>query len=139
MVAEISNLNNPEDYTLGAFVDGECRGEGSFVTGNKMMISVAGKTGEDVYFRLYNHITGEYSEIFETVKYAQKLGSLKKPVALSSPETTGIRSLELGVSSSDAQVFDMNGRRVETMSKSGVYVIKTIDGGKIVTKKVVKK
>jgi hypothetical protein len=40
---------------------------------------------------------------------------------------------------SDSQMFDMNGRRVETMSKSGVYVIKTIDGGKIVTKKVVKK
>ena len=139
MVAEISNLNNPEDYTIGAFVDGECRGEGNFVVGNKMMISVAGKAGEEVSFRLYNHITGEYSEIFETVKYGQKLGSLKKPVALSSPETTGIRSLELGVSSSDAQVFDMNGRRVETMSKSGVYVIKTIDGGKIVTKKVVKK
>ena len=139
IVAEMKGIANPEDYTIGAFVDDECRGEGNFVTGNKMMISVAGKTGEQVSFRLYNHITGEYSEIFETVKYAQKLGSLKKPVALSSPETTGIRSLELGVSSSDAQVFDMNGRRVETMSKSGVYVIKTIDGGKIVTKKVVKK
>lgn len=139
MVAEISNLNNPEDYTIGAFVDGECRGEGNFVVGNKMMISVAGKTGEEVSFRLYNHITGEYSEIFETVKYGQKLGSLKKPVALTSPETTGIRSLELGVSSSDAQVFDMNGRRVETMSKSGVYVIKTVENGKVVTKKVVKK
>lgn len=139
MVAEISNLNNPEDYTIGAFVDGECRGEGNFVVGNKMMISVAGKTGEDVSFRLYNHITGEYSEIFETVKYGQKLGSLKKPVALTSPETTGIRNLELVVSSSDAQVFDMNGRRVETMSKSGVYVIKTVENGKVVTKKVVKK
>lgn len=139
MVAEISNLNNPEDYTIGAFVDGECRGEGNFVVGNKMMISVAGKAGEEVSFRLYNHITGEYSEIFETVKYGQKLGSLKKPVALTSPETTGIRSLELGVSSSDAQVFDMNGRRVETMSKSGVYVIKTVENGKVVTKKVVKK
>lgn len=139
MVAEISNLNNPEDYTIGAFVDGECRGEGSFVVGNKMMISVAGKTGEEVSFRLYNHITGEYSEIFETVKYGQKLGSLKKPVALTSPETTGIRNLELGVSSSDAQVFDMNGRRVKTMSKSGVYVIKTVENGKVVTKKVVKK
>lgn len=139
MVAEISNLNNPEDYTIGAFVDGECRGEGNFVVGNKMMISVAGKTGEEVSFRLYNHITGEYSEIFETVKYGQKLGSLKKPVALTSPETTGIRNLELGVSSSDAQVFDMNGRPVETMSKSGVYVIKTVENGKVVTKKVVKK
>lgn len=139
MVAEISNLNNPEDYTIGAFVDGECRGEGNFVVGNKMMISVAGKTGEEVSFRLYNHITGEYSEIFETVKYGQKLGSLKKPVALTSPETTGIRNLELGISSSDAQVFDMNGRRVETMSKSGVYVIKTVENGKVVTKKVVKK
>lgn len=139
MVAEISNLNNPEDYTIGAFVDGECRGEGNFVVGNKMMISVAGKAGEEVSFRLYNHITGEYSEIFETVKYGQKLGSLKKPVALTSPETTGIRNLELGVSSSDAQVFDMNGRRVKTMSKSGVYVIKTVENGKVVTKKVVKK
>lgn len=140
IVAEMKGIANPEDYTIGAFVDGECRGEGNFVTGNKMMISVAGKTGEDVYFRLYNHITGEYSEIFETVKYAQKLGSLKKPVALSSPETTGIKdNCEFGIMNSDSQMFDMNGRRVETMSKSGVYVIKTIDGGKIVTKKVVKK
>ena len=140
IVAEMKGIANPEDYTIGAFVDGECRGEGNFVTGNKMMISVAGKTGEQVSFRLYNHITGEYSEIFETVKYAQKLGSLKKPVALSSPETTGIKdNCEFGIMNSDSQMFDMNGRRVETMSKSGVYVIKTIDGGKIVTKKVVKK
>ena len=140
IVAEMKGIVNPEDYTIGAFVDGECRGEGNFVTDNKMMISVAGKTGEQVSFRLYNHITGEYSEIFETVKYAQKLGSLKKPVALSSPETTGIKdNCEFGIMNSDSQMFDMNGRRVETMSKSGVYVIKTIDGGKIVTKKVVKK
>ena len=111
------------------------------MTDNKMMISVAGKTGEQVSFRLYNHITGEYSEIFETVKYAQKIGSLKKPVALSSPETTGItENYEFGTMNYDnAQIFDMNGRRVETMSKSGVYVIKTIDGGKTVTRKVVKK
>lgn len=140
MVAEISNLNNPEDYTIGAFVDGECRGEGSFVAGNKMMISVAGKTGEEVSFRLYNHITGEYSEIFETVKYGQKLGSLKKPVALTSPETTGIKeNYEFGNMNTESQVFDMNGRRVGTMSKSGVYVIKTVENGKVVTKKVVKK
>lgn len=141
IVAEMKGIANPEDYTIGAFVDGECRGEGNFVTDNKMMISVAGKTGEQVSFRLYNHITGEYSEIFETVKYAQKIGSLKKPVALSSPETTGItENYEFGTMNYDnAQIFDMNGRRVETMSKSGVYVIKTIDGGKTVTRKVVKK
>ena len=141
IVAEINGLQNPEHYTIGAFVDGECRGEGSFVSGNKMMISVAGKSGEQVSFRLYNTQTGNYSEISETLRYSQKVGSLKQPVALTSPETTGIKeNYEFGTMNYDnAQIFDMNGRRVETMSKSGVYVIKTIDGGKTITRKVVKK
>ena len=48
VVARIEGLENPENYSIGAFVNGECRGEGSVVSNGRMMISVAGTAGEKV-------------------------------------------------------------------------------------------
>lgn len=135
IVAELEGLQNPEQYTIGAFVNGECRGEGNFVSGNKMMISVAGKSGEDVTFRLYNTVTGQISEIVESVKYSQMAGSLKNPVKFSAPSTTGIENIITGVDGNVSGVYDLNGRKIENVTKPGVYVIKTDNG----TKKVVVK
>ena len=135
IVAELEGLQNPEQYTIGAFVNGECRGEGNFVSGNKMMISVAGKSGEDVTFRLYNTVTGQISEIVESIKYSQMAGSLKNPVKFSAPSTTGIENIMTGVDGNVSGVYDLNGRKIENVTKPGVYVIKTDNG----TKKVVVK
>lgn len=139
MVAVLPQLENPEDYTIGAFVGEECRGKGSVVNGEKMMICVAGKAGETVTFRLHNEQTGEFIDINESVTYAQRVGSLKAPVVLTSNAiSTGI--IEMAASDKSAEgIFDLSGRRVEKMNTGGVYIVKSRQNGKIVTKKVVKK
>lgn len=139
MVAVLPQLENPEDYTIGAFVGEECRGKGNVVNGEKMMICVAGKAGETVTFRLHNEQTGEFIDINESVTYAQRVGSLKAPVVLTSNAiSTGI--IEMAASDKSAEgIFDLSGRRVEKMNTGGVYIVKSRQNGKIVTKKVVKK
>lgn len=139
VVARIEGLENPENYSIGAFVNGECRGEGSVVSKGRMMISVAGIAGEKVTFRLYNKVTGEFADVAETVKYAQTLGSLKAPLPLTVPEVTGISSVVATDKVQAEGVYDMNGRRVNSMTQSGVYVVKTMVDGKLETKKVVVK
>ena len=139
VVARIEGLENTENYSIGAFVNGECRGEGSVVSNGRMMISVAGTAGEKVSFRIYNKATGEFADVAETVKYAQTLGSLKAPLALTVPEVTGISSVVAADKVQTEGIYDMNGRRINSMTQSGVYVVKTMEGGKIVTKKVVVK
>ena len=139
MVAVLPQLENPEDYTIGAFVGEECRGKGNVVNGEKMMICVAGKAGETVTFRLHNEQTGEFIDINERVTYAQRVGSLKAPVVLTSNAiSTGI--IEMAASDKSAEgIFDLSGCRVEKMNTGGVYIVKSRQNGKIVTKKVVKK
>lgn len=139
VVARIEGLENPENYSIGAFVNGECRGEGSVVSNGRMMISVAGTAGEKVSFRIYNKATGEFADVAETVKYAQTLGSLKAPLALTVPEVTGISSVVATDKVQTEGIYDMNGRRVNSMTQSGVYVVKTMVDGKLETKKVVVK
>ena len=139
VVARIEGLENPENYSIGAFVNGECRGEGSVVSKGRMMISVAGTAGEKVSFRIYNKATGEFADVAETVKYVQTLGSLKAPLALTVPEVTGISSVVATDKVQAEGIYDMNGRRVNSMTQSGVYVVKTMVDGKLETKKVVVK
>ncbi len=138
IVAQIADLDNPEDYTIGAFVDGECRGMGKVVKDGKMMINVAGKAGETVTFRLHNEYTGEFIDVNSTVRYAQKLGSLKSPTTLVSGEITGISTIEID-ENNEATYYDLNGRIVEGNISSGVYIVKTIENGQVVVKKVIKK
>ena len=138
IVAEIPQLDFPADYTVGAFVGDECRGMGSAVQGGKMMISVAGKAGERVTFRLHNELTGEFIDLNETLTYAQRAGSLKKPVVLTSE---GIATNIAEKTASEAAVegiFDLSGRRVENMNAGGIYIIKTLENGKIAARKVIK-
>lgn len=138
IVAEIPQLDFPADYTVGAFVGDECRGKGSAVLGGKMMISVAGKAGERVTFRLHNELTGEFFDLNETLTYAQRAGSLKNPVVLTSNGiATGIAEVEASDNAVEG-IFDLSGRRVENMNAGGIYFIKTFENGKIVARKVIK-
>lgn len=138
IVAQIADLDNPEDYTIGAFVDGECRGMGRVVKDGKMMINVAGKAGEIVTFRLHNELTNEFIELDTKVTYTQKLGSLKSPVSFASGAISSI-SIVSQDENSDETYYDLNGRIVEGNVSSGVYIVKTIENGQVVVKKVIKK
>ena len=138
IVAEIEELENPEYYTIGAFVGGECRGMGKVVKDGKMMINVAGQSGEVVSFRLYNESTGDFFELDTKVNYSQKLGSLKKPLSISNPVTTGISTI--ATDEADEEIhYDLDGRRIDENNTTGIHIVKTVRNGKVTVKKVIKK
>ena len=138
IVAEIEELENPEDYTIGAFVGGECRGMGKAVKDGKMMINVAGQSGEVVSFRLYNESTGEFFDLDTKVNYSQKLGSLKKPLSITSPAMSGISTIATDATDEETH-YDLYGRRIDENNRTGIHIVKTIQNGKVTVKKVIKK
>ena len=124
-----------EDYTIGAFVDDECRGEGRFING-LAFISVAGEADENVTFRLYNKVSGEFIDLDRELQFAGMAGSVKVPVTMGTIEgTTGIVDINSIDSNNIEAIYDISGRKVEQMTE-GIYVIKVREGDKIVTKKV---
>ncbi len=123
-----------EDYTIGAFVDDECRGEGRFING-LAFISVAGEADENVTFRLYNKVSGEFIDLDRELQFAGMAGSVKVPVTMGTIEgTTGIDEVK-GENGNVKTIYDLSGRKVEKMTE-GIYVIEVREGDKIVTKKV---
>lgn len=123
-----------EDYTIGAFVDDECRGEGRFING-LAFISVAGEADENVTFRLYNKVSGEFIDLDRELQFSGMAGSVKAPVTMGTIEgTTGIDNVK-GENGNVKAIYDISGRKVEQMTE-GIYVIKVREGDKIVTKKV---
>ena len=123
-----------EDYTIGAFVGDECRGEGRFING-LAFISVAGEADENVTFRLYNKVSGEFIDLDRELQFSGMAGSVKVPVTMGTIEgTTGIDEITDNRVQSTV-IYDISGRKVEQMTE-GIYVIKVREGDKIVTKKV---
>lgn len=124
-----------EDYTIGAFVGEECRGEGRFING-LAFISVAGEADENVTFRLYNKVSGEFIDLDRELEFSGMAGSVKVPVTMGTIEgTTGIVDINSIDSNNVEAIYDISGRKVEQMTE-GIYVIKVREGDKIVTKKV---
>lgn len=124
-----------EDYTIGAFVGEECRGEGRFING-LAFISVAGEADENVTFRLYNKVSGEFIDLDRELQFSGMAGSVKVPVTMGTIEgTTGIVDINSIDSNNVEAIYDISGRKVEQMTE-GIYVIKVREGDKIVTKKV---
>lgn len=112
IVAELDGMTGDESCTIGAFVDGECRGKGQFVKGNKMFINVAGKAGEKVTFKLYDEDTQSYYDVNETLTYSLMAGSISKPVSLTSDATiTGINNVKNNEDKS-SRMYNVNGQRV---------------------------
>ncbi len=134
------DVEETENYSVVAFVDGECRGEGRFING-LAFVSVAGEAGEDVTFRLYNKVTGELFDIDGGVTFAGMAGSVKAPVAMHAigvpvGGATGIVDINAIDQSCIEAIYDIEGRMVEKMT-NGVYIIKVREGDKVVTKKVI--
>ena len=128
-------IENCEDYTIGAFVGDECRGEGRFING-LAFISVAGEADENVTFRLYNKVLGEFIDLDRELQFAGMAGSVKVPVTMGTIEgTTGIVDINSIDNNNIEAIYDISGRKVEQMTE-GIYVIKVREGDKIVTKKV---
>ena len=125
VVVEIPGLTNADAWTLGAFVNGECRGQGHAVKDDIMFVGLMGKAGEKVTFRLHNGRTGEEFEVEESLTFTKKAGSVKAPVRMNAEGATGISSLNDNVKANDNAIYDLSGRRVAKPVK-GIYVV----GGK---------
>jgi hypothetical protein len=160
IVAELKEVDIPANYTIGAFVDGECRGKGKIVKGNIALINVAGKAGETVTFRLHNEWTGEFIEVDNVLNFSDIAGSLKNPVMLNVPEdataidnvsTEGIsisgNVLNFGTYKGTATVTSIDGKVVAKTTESsisvdelpaGIYVVVIEGGAKPIVKKIVK-
>ncbi len=131
MVAVVDGLENPEDFTIGVFVNDECRGRGHVAKDNVMFISAVGKVGEQMTFKLVNNATGEIINLDSTMKYALRHGSLSAPVVLSGAEVTGImETMADAQQSADESIYDLSGRRVDKMQK-GIYIV---NGKKVLVK-----
>ncbi len=128
VIASVGNLENPEQYTVGAFVDGECRGEGELAKDNIMFINVAGEKGEKVTFRLHNTLTGEFTDVAGSVAYNAKAGSMQAPVELTLPEATAIKSVGADDTASEQVIFNAAGQRMNSL-KQGVNIV---NGKKVV-------
>lgn len=111
-----------EDYTIGAFVGDECRGEGKVVNGTAY-ITVAGEGGEEVSFRLYNKWNGKYSNVDTKLAFTDLAGSVKSPVTLNAPIVTGIDDVAMA-----GEGIYFNGNVLVLGQFNGVASIMTVDG-----------
>ena len=143
------DIEDAADYTIGAFVGDECRGEGKFVNG-RAYITAAGEAGEVVTLRLYNTWTGEYFDVAEQVAFTDLAGSVKAPIRFNAA-TTAIENVVAGaltvqgnvaLAADAIQVYDAQGKLVAEgfqrvdMShlNSGVYVVKAGEASRKVIK-----
>lgn len=160
IVADLGDAYSTDNFSVGAFVGDECRGEGMMIDG-KCFITAHADKGETISFRLYNETTGEMRSIDETLLFAKTAGSIKAPFRMNvGGVIIGINASDIersGIAIADGQitvrgldvksiiVCNAAGAIVSTGATtinglpSGVYVVKVMtNNGKTVTKKIVK-
>lgn len=123
LVSVLDGITNPQDYSIGAFVGDECRGE-SFVQNGKMFITVHCDAGEYVKFKLYNTLTGDVQDIQEGVRAQSRIGSLKSPFLMHAI-ATGIQGV--GGEQNATETYDLAGRRINGQQR-GVSIQRTSNG-----------
>lgn len=129
VVARLDGFADLTHYTIGAYVDGECRGEGVAIDG-RLYITVHANSGEQVNFRLRNTQTAEVQVIDQVVAVQATLGTLQQPLVLtiSGSESQGISTVASDAATETTEAtFDLNGRRVSQAAK-GVVIRRTADG-----------
>lgn len=130
IVAELANIPDAKEMTIGAFVNGECRGEGQCVTDEEgrqyMFITVHGEGDELVDFVLA--CNGAEFNLSETLPFSTGVGSLNAPFRFVAPGVVPT-AIPMASVETDAEcpVYDLAGRRVSAHS-NGI----TITRGKTV-------
>lgn len=150
IIARLDGIDNPADYTIGAFVGDECRGEGK-VAKQWMFITVNGEANEQISFRLIDKKTGICYDLTESLKFDTMAGSLKAPVCFKAGAVTGIEhiasaalTIQGHVATADGtiQVLDVQGKVVAEGYQridfshlgQGVYVVKAGEASRKVIK-----
>lgn len=154
IVAQGDRQLEADRYSVGAFVDGECRGEGVIVNG-RIFITVHGTGQEQVTFRLHDNYTGETHDLEGTLPFAGMAGSISAPVLLRVPEATGLEGADadhvtislqgdrIVVTSAPAQdvhIYNVSGQEVAAGHLApGIYLVQVKTATGTLTKKVTKK
>lgn len=133
-----------DDWLLGAFSGNECRGVAQVVGGSPsaqavLMMNVYGTGSEPISFVAMNRQTGELLAVQELEEFrADVVGTLQQPLQLHMGEATGIAGAAMRLQPAGAEVYDLQGRRVDAgQMQKGVYVV--TDGSKTRTQKVVRR
>lgn len=136
IIARSNEELDADRYSIGAFVAGECRGEGKIIDG-RIFITVHGENGEKVNFKLHDNLTGEYRDLAERVDFADMRGTFKSPMHLDTDGSAGIQDV---ISDSEidpeAEIYTISGQRVNSQNLAkGIYIVRT----KTATRKLIKK
>lgn len=137
IIARSDEELDADRYSIGAFVAGECRGEGKIIDG-RIFITVHGENGEKVNFKLHDNLTGEYRDLAERVDFADMRGTFKSPMHFDTDGSAqGIQDV---ISDSEidpeAEIYTISGQRVNSQNLAkGIYIVRT----KTATRKLIKK
>ena len=162
VIAQIKGLDNPQDYSIGAFVGDECRGQGKASADGLFLVPVSGQSGDLVSFQLYHKPSRSYLTTSGQYRFASHMGSVSSPLVLSAT-ATAIRTVgdgKLSINVSDdvimvsgavgetmLDVTDMQGKCVAACQgamlsiaslPSGIYIVRATDGSRQMIKKIKK-
>ena len=83
-----------DQYSIGAFVGNECRGEGRILENGMVLVSLSGEAGEDVTFKLRDKETGELMDFTTQVNFDMLAGNVAAPIPfMLNKEVTGIDNI----------------------------------------------
>ena len=152
IIAKLEGLDNLEDFSIGAFVDDECRGEGKAAE-EWMFITVNGDDKEYVTFRLIDKRTGICYDLSESFQFGGVSGSLKEPVIFRTGDiASGIANItegsalivkgDVATAAGTILVYDIQGKVVAegfqridlSQLGQGVYVVKSGNASRKVIK-----
>lgn len=134
LVMQLPQLEQPADYSIGAFVGGECRGEGHFVTGHRQangyfFTTVHCNQGERISFRLCHQPSGRQYTIDQMATSTdRRLGSLRQPLSFTSQEqATALNKAASTATPHVTQTYDLTGRKVRS-PRRGLLIQQLSDG-----------
>ena len=155
IIAKGTSALEPNRYSIGAFVAGECRGEGKMI-GERFYITVHGATGDKIELKLYDMITDEIIDLASVLTFASSAGTYSQPYPIDTNNVSGINDVNAeggvvvnidgdnivvcGAEEDDVKVYNACGMQVPaTGISSGVYLVKVNTPQGVVTKKIIKK
>ena len=121
MIATVDGLDVPENCIVGAFVDGECRGQGKYSNG-KFFIGIHGEQNDVIAFKAYDPHYDLWYDIDQFIQFTSLVGSVKEPARLSTSTITNVDNVLSEKTNSG--IYDVTGRRVDVPTSAGVYVTK---------------
>ena len=156
VIARVGETLEEGRYAVGAFVNGECRGEGEMV-GQRFYITVHGNHSDKVSFKMFDTVTGKYTDVITTIPFAEIAGSYSVPVTLTTAQPLGVDdvfgdngSIDIrfdgdaivvnGVVAEAVSVYNVAGQQMPMEGlASGTYIVKVLTADGVITKKLIKK